>query len=86
MGPHLSLKPLTQKYRWELPVNYPVFTKVMVIYRYIERIGELLLPPIFLYKNIIMGRYYPGEPVNTHIQSLINIIQQKNWVITTKKG
>ena len=33
-----------------------------------------------------INRYYPGEPVNIHIQSLINIIQENNWVITTKKG
>ena len=33
-----------------------------------------------------MKEYYPGEPVNIPIQSLINIIQYKNWVITTKKG
>ena len=33
-----------------------------------------------------MNKYYPGEPVNIHIQSLINIILEKNWVITTKKG
>ena len=31
-------------------------------------------------------KYYPGEPVNIHIQSLINIIQENNWEITTKKG
>ena len=33
-----------------------------------------------------MSKYYPGEPVNKRIQSLINITQEKNWVITTKKG
>ena len=33
-----------------------------------------------------MKKYYPDEPVNIHIQSLINIIQDKNWVITTQKG
>ena len=27
-----------------------------------------------------------GEPVSIHIQSLINIIQENNWIITTKKG
>ena len=31
-------------------------------------------------------KYYPDEPVNIHIQLLINIIQDTNWVITTKKG
>ena len=30
--------------------------------------------------------YYPDEPVNIHIQSLINIIQENIWVIITKKG
>ena len=33
-----------------------------------------------------MNKYYPGEPVNIHIQELINIIQDSNWEITTKKG
>ena len=33
-----------------------------------------------------MNKYYPGRPVNIHIQSLINIIQDNNWIITTKKG
>ena len=31
-------------------------------------------------------KYYPGEPVHVHIQSLINIIQYNNRVITIKKG
>ena len=34
---------------------------------------------------MIMNKYDPGEPVNIHIQSLRNIIQDNNWVITTKK-
>ena len=33
-----------------------------------------------------MNKCYPGRPVNIHIQSLINIIQEKNWVIATKKN
>ena len=33
-----------------------------------------------------MKKCYPGEPININIQSLINIIQDKNWAITTKKG
>ena len=33
-----------------------------------------------------MNKYYTGEPVNIHIQSLINIIQENNRVITPKKG
>ena len=32
-----------------------------------------------------MHKYYPGEPVNIHIHSLINIIHMNNRVITTKK-
>ena len=35
---------------------------------------------------MIINRYYPGEPINIHIQSLINITQYNNRVITTKKG
>ena len=33
-----------------------------------------------------MNKYYADEPVNTYIQSLINIMWDKNWLITTKKG
>ena len=33
-----------------------------------------------------MKKYHPGEPVNIHIKSFINMIQEKDWVITTKKG
>ena len=58
----------------------------MVIYHCVEIIGELLLPPIFSYNIYDHNKYYPGEPVNIHIKSLIYIIQQKNWVINTKKG
>ena len=36
------------KNRYELPGEYPVLTMVMVIYHYVEIIGELSLPPIFL--------------------------------------
>ena len=35
---------------------------------------------------MIMRKYYPGEPVNMHIESLINISQGYNWVIITKNG
>ena len=58
----------------------------MVIYLYVERIGEFSLPPIFRITYMIMKKYYPGEPVNIHKQSSINIIQKNNWVVTTKKG
>ena len=33
-----------------------------------------------------MHKYYPGEPVHIYIQPLINIMQDNNKVITTKKG
>ena len=74
------------KHRWELPGNYPVFTMVMVIYHYVERIWKILVIPVFCITYMTINRYYSGEPVNIHIQSLINIIQKNNWVITTKKG
>ena len=35
---------------------------------------------------MIMNEYYPGEPFNIHLQSLLNILQEKNRVITTKRG
>ena len=33
-----------------------------------------------------MNKYYPGEPVDIHIKSLINIILENNRVITIKNG
>ena len=33
-----------------------------------------------------INRYYPVEPVNIHIKSLINIIQENNRIIATQKG
>ena len=71
-------------HRWELPGNYPVFSVVMVIYHYVERIWKILVTSVFNITCTIVNRYYPDEPVNIHIQSLINIIQENNWVITTK--
>ena len=70
----------------ELPGNYPIFTVVMAIYHYIERIWRILVTPILYITYMIINIYYPVEPVNIHIQSLINIIQENNWVITNKKG
>ena len=32
-----------------------------------------------------MNNYYPGEAVNIHMQSLINIMQENNWLTTTEK-
>ena len=38
-----------QRHRQELPGNYPIFTVVMVIYHYVERIWIILVTPNFLY-------------------------------------
>ena len=35
---------------------------------------------------MIINKYYLGKPVNIHMQSVIHIIEENNWVITTKKG
>ena len=59
---------------------------VMVINHYVERIWKILFIPDYPITYTIMEIYYPGEPVNIHIKSLINIIQENNRVITTKKG
>ena len=58
----------------------------MLIYHYVERTWIIIVTPNFLYNMYDYEKYYPGEPVNIHIQSLMNIIQYTNWVITTKKG
>ena len=58
----------------------------MVIYHYVDRIGEFLLPLICSYNICNDQKYYPGEPVNIHILSLLDIIQENNWVLITKKG
>ena len=36
-------------HRWELPVNYPVFTMLVVIYHYVERIWRIIITPDFPY-------------------------------------
>ena len=59
---------------------------VIVIYHYVDRIRRILVTPNFLYNIYDHEKYYPGEPVNIHTQSLINIIQENNRVITTKNG
>ena len=70
-----NLSMSSQNHRLELLGNYPVFTMVMVIYHYFERIWRILVAPIFYIIFMIINRYYPGEPVNKRMQSLINIIQ-----------
>ena len=54
----------------------------MVMAIYFE---EFLLPPLFRITYKTTKIYYPGEPVNIHKQPLINIIQDNNKVINTKK-
>ena len=58
----------------------------MEIYHEVERIWRVFVTLNFCITYTIMNKYDPGEPVNIHIQSLINIMQENNWVITTKKG
>ena len=73
------------RHRWELPGNYPVFTMVILMYHYVKRIWGILFTPNFLYNIYDNEWYHSVEPVNIYIQSLLNIMQEKNWVITTKK-
>ena len=42
-------------HRWELPGNYPVFTVVMVIYHYVERIWRIIVTPIFYITCMIIN-------------------------------
>ena len=58
----------------------------MVIYHYIERILRILVTPNFSYNIYDNEKYYMDETVNIHIKSFIKSIQEKNRVITTKKG
>ena len=73
-------------HRWGLPVNSPIFTVVMVICHTLGESGEFSLPPTLCITYTIMNNYYPGKHVNIHKQSLINITQENNWLITKKKG
>ena len=65
---YLVVTPLVRgKHMWELPDNYPVFTVVMVIYHYVERIWRITVTSNFF--NIYNHeKHYPGESVNIHIQ------------------
>ena len=40
---------LSPEHGWELSGDYPVFTVVMVIYHYVERIWRVLITPNLLY-------------------------------------
>ena len=57
----------------------------MVIYHYIEIIWRIIVTPKFSYNIYDHEKYYPGEPVNINMKSLINVIQDKNWVTTIKR-
>ena len=59
---------MTGNHIWELPGNYPVFTVVMVIYHYVERIWRIIFEPNFSITYTIINKYDPGEPVNIQIQ------------------
>ena len=72
------------RYRWELPGNYPVFTMEIVISNYVDRIWRVVVAPNVCITYTIMSKYYPRETIYIHIQSLINIMKDNNWVITTK--
>ena len=58
----------------------------MVIYHFFEIIWRILITTNFLYNIYDHEKYYTGEQVNKHIQSLINIVQGKNGVTIAKKG
>ena len=66
---HLVGRPLARgQYMWELPGNYPVFTTVLVIYHYVERIWRIIVTRYFCITYTAMNKYYPRETVIIHIQ------------------
>ena len=71
--------------RRKLLGNWPIFTVVMLIYHYVERIWKNIITPLFCITYTIVNKYYLVEPVSILIKSLINIIQEINWEVTTKK-
>ena len=57
-GKYVGTLTTPSDHRWELSGNHPVFTVVMVIYHYVERIWIIIVTPIFnitytIMKNII---------------------------------
>ena len=52
----VELPSLPLDHRWELPGNYPVFTVLMVIYHYVERIWRIIVTPIFYITYNIINR------------------------------
>ena len=57
----------------------------MVIYHYVDRIWRIIVTPDFCIIYTITNKYYPGEPAHIHMQSFINIMQDKNRINTIKK-
>ena len=51
-----------------ITVQVPHFSVVIAIYRWVERIREFLLPPIFCIKYMITEKCYPDKKVNINIQ------------------
>ena len=47
---------------------------------------EFSLPNIFCITYTIIHKHFIGEPVNRHIQPVINMMQENNRLITTKTG
>ena len=54
--------------------NYPIFTVILAIYHYAERIWRFIVTPNFLYNIYDHEKYYPGEPVNIHIRLRMNVV------------
>ena len=76
-------------HRWGLSGDYPIFTLLMVICHYIDRIGDFLLLPLFWY-NIydreiillrwtssyiytIINKYYSGEQLGNYHQEMVRL-------------
>ena len=71
-------------HRWELPGNYPVFTVVMVIYHYVERIWRILVTPVFCITYMIINIYYTGEQLGNYHQKRVRVnyhycVVMDNW-------
>ena len=54
---------------WELSGNYPVFTMVLVIYYYVEKILRILVILNFCITYMIMKNIIRVNIINIHIQS-----------------
>ena len=72
-------------HRWELPGNYPFFIVGMIIYRYVDRIGELSLPPIFITYIIMRNIIHVNQLIYTYNQYLLLSRRKIGW-LSPKKG